>query len=186
MLAQNCQPHLLISSSIQPYFLYSQHYIGDTPFGMDQLDRIDHSILDVLSHEGRISMTALGQKVGLSKTPVTARVHRLETLGVITGYRAELSAQKLGLAHIAFLEVRLSDTREAALQAFNTAIRQIPEVEECHMIAGGFDYLVKIRTGDITDYRRVLADQISTLPHVAATSTYVALESVRERGVLPR
>ena len=150
---------------------------------LGDLDRIDHAILKALANDGRISMTELGQRVGLSKTPVTARVKRLEGDGIITGYRAELSARKLGLDHVAFLEVRLSDTREAALQAFNKAVREIPEVEECHMVAGGFDYLVKIRTQDIQDYRRVLGESISTLPHVSATSTYVSMESVRDSGV---
>ncbi|WP_372605241.1 Lrp/AsnC ligand binding domain-containing protein [Actibacterium sp.] len=147
------------------------------------LDRIDRAILGELARNGRISMIELGQKVGLSKTPVTARVRRLEAEGVITGYRAELSPRKLGLEHVAFLEVRLTDTREQALQAFNAAVRQIPEFEECHMIAGGFDYLIKVRTRDIRDYRRVLSESVSRLPHVASTSTYVSMESVRDRGV---
>ena len=129
-------------------------------------------------------MTDLGLRVGLSKTPVTARVRRLESDGVITGYRAELSASRLGLDHIAFLEIRLSDTREKALRAFNAAVLEIPEVEECHMIAGGFDYLVKVRTQDIRAYRRVLSEQVSLLPHVASTSTFVSMESVRDQGVM--
>jgi Lrp/AsnC family leucine-responsive transcriptional regulator len=148
-----------------------------------ELDRIDRAILAALSRNARISVTELGQKVGLSKTPVAARLRRLEAEGVIIGYRAELSARRLGLEHVAFLEIRLSDTREQALAAFNAAIREIPEVEECHMIAGGFDYLVKVRTSDIGDYRRVLGESISRLPHVASTSTFVSLESVRDRGV---
>lgn len=152
--------------------------------GDPDLDTIDHRILSVLATDGRISMTALGQKVGLSKTPVTARVRRLEALGVITGYRAEFSAAKLGREHVAFLEVKLSDTREQSLRAFNAAVRQIPEVESCHMIAGGFDYLVKVRTGDIGEYRRVLGERISRLPNVASTSTYVSLESVLDSGVM--
>lgn len=147
------------------------------------LDKIDRAILNALIQDGRISLTDLAARVRLSKTPVAARVKRLEKAGVITGYRAELSAGKLGLDHIAFLEIRLSDTREHALQAFNAAVRGIAEVEECHMIAGGFDYLVKVRTHDIGEYRRVLSEQISRLPHVAATSTYVSIESVRDRGV---
>ncbi len=148
-----------------------------------KLDRIDRSILNELLRNARIPMVELGQKVGLSKTPVAARVRRLEAEGVITGYRVELSASRLGLEHVAFIEVRLSDTREQALKAFNKAVREIPEVEECHMIAGGFDYLVKVRTQDIREYRRVLSEGISCLPHVAATSTYVSMESVRDRGV---
>ena len=142
------------------------------------MDEYDRKILSVLSVEGRISMTALGERVGLSKTPVTARVKRLEEGGVITGYRATLSASKLGVEHIAFLEVKLSDTREKALDAFNQAVRAIPEVEACHMIAGGFDYLIKVRTSDIFAYRQVLGEQLSRLPNVASTSTYISMQSV--------
>jgi Lrp/AsnC family leucine-responsive transcriptional regulator len=142
------------------------------------VDEYDRKILSVLSIEGRISMTALGERVGLSKTPVTARVKRLEEEGVITGYRATLSASKLGVEHIAFLEVKLSDTREKALDAFNQAVRAIPEVEACHMIAGGFDYLIKVRTSDIFAYRQVLGEQLSRLPNVASTSTYISMQSV--------
>ena len=142
------------------------------------MDEYDQKILSVLSIEGRISMTALGERVGLSKTPVTARVKRLEEEGVITGYSATLSASKLGVEHIAFLEVKLSDTREKALDAFNQAVRAIPEVEACHMIAGGFDYLIKVRTSDIFAYRQVLGEQLSRLPNVASTSTYISMQSV--------
>ena len=142
------------------------------------MDEYDHKILSVLAVEGRISMTALGERVGLSKTPVTARVKRLEEDGVITGYRATLSASKLGVEHIAFLEVKLSDTREKALDSFNQAVRAIPEVEARHMIAGGFDYLIKVRTSDIFAYRQVLGEQLSRLPNVASTSTYISMQSV--------
>ena len=142
------------------------------------MDEYDRKILSLLSIEGRISMTALGERVGLSKTPVTARVKRLEEEGVITGYRATLSASKLGVEHIAFLEVKLSDTREKALDAFNQAVRAIPEVEACHMIAGGFDYLIKVRASDIFAYRQVLGEQLSRLPNVASTSTYISMQSV--------
>ena len=148
------------------------------------LDQIDRRILRALRANGRLSIVALGEQVGLSKTPVTARVRRLEEAGYIRGYRAELDAGKLGLEHVAFVEVRLSDTREAALQAFNTAIREIPEVEACHMIAGGFDYLVKVRTSNVLDYRRVLGERISQLPHIASTSTYVSMESVLDQGAV--
>ncbi|MDP1577760.1 MAG: Lrp/AsnC ligand binding domain-containing protein, partial [Cypionkella sp.] len=105
---------------------------------------------------------------------------RLEDGGVIIGYRANLDPIRMGQAHVAFVEVRLSDTREAALQAFNKAVLAVPEVEQAHMIASRFDYLLKVRTTDIQDYRRVLAERISALPHVASTSTYVAMEAVKE------
>ena len=118
--------------------------------------------------------------MGLSKTPVQARVRRLEAEGVILGYRALLDPIQLGLDHVAFVEVRLSDTREAALRAFNTAVRHIPEIEQAHMIAGNFDYLLKVRTRDMVQYRTVLGDVISALPHVSATSTFVAMEAVKE------
>ncbi|MCU0817370.1 MAG: Lrp/AsnC ligand binding domain-containing protein [Cypionkella sp.] len=144
------------------------------------LDRFDHAILRILSTDGRISATEISRRIGLSKSPTQARIKRLEEAGVITGYRAHLDPIRMGLAHVAFVEVRLSDTREAALQAFNRAVLAIPEVEQCHMIASRFDYLLKVRTADIQDYRRVLAERISALPHVAGTSTYVAMEAVKE------
>ena len=146
------------------------------------LDRFDHAILRVLAVEGRISATELARRIGLSKSPVQARMKRLEETGVITGYAAQLDWVRMGQAHVAFVEVRLSDTREAALQAFNRAVAQVPEIEECHMIASRFDYLLKVRTADIQDYRRVLGEKLSALPHVASTSTYVAMEAVKEGG----
>lgn len=147
------------------------------------LDRFDQAILRVLATDGRISATELARRIGLSKSPTQARMKRLEDAGVITAYRAQLDPIKMGQAHVAFVEVRLSDTREAALQAFNKAVQTIPEVEECYMMASRFDYLLKVRTGDIQDYRRVLGERISALPHVASTSTHVAMEAVKEAGL---
>lgn len=144
------------------------------------LDSFDQAILRVLAVEGRISSTELSRRIGLSKSPTQARMKRLEEAGVIAGYRAQLDWVRMGLAHVAFVEVRLSDTREAALQAFNRAVADVPEIEECHMIASRFDYLLKVRTADIQDYRRVLGEKLSALPHVASTSTYVAMEAVKE------
>ncbi|TQS73906.1 winged helix-turn-helix transcriptional regulator [Rhodobacteraceae bacterium] len=150
------------------------------PNDLSDLDNYDRKILAALSEEGRISVTELARRVGLTKTPVQARVKRLEDMGVITGYRAVLSPIRMGLSHVAFVEVRLVDTREVSLAAFNRAVRALPEVEECHMIAGGFDYLLKVRTRDIMDYRRVMGERISSLPHVSSTTTYVAMETVQE------
>jgi len=144
------------------------------------LDEFDRKILVVLRKDGRITFTDLAQQVGLSKTPCQQRVKRLVENGVIVGFRAIVDPAKLGLDHVAFAEVKLSDTREAALKEFNAAVRQIPEVEECHMIASSFDYLLKVRTADIRKYRMVLGEKISSLPHVASTSTFVAMETVRE------
>ena len=145
------------------------------------LDVFDRKIIDVVSSHGRISVTDLAQQVGLSKTPCQVRLKRLMQSGVIVGFRAVLDTAKLGMDHVAFAEVKLSDTREAALAEFNAAVRNIPEVEECHMIAGGFDYLLKVRTSDIRRYRLVLGERISSLPHVSNTSTFVAMETVKEK-----
>lgn len=144
------------------------------------LDRFDSTILSVLAEDGRISITDLAKRIGLSKSPTQARLRRLEETGVILGYRALLDPIQLGLDHVAFVEVRLSDTREKALRAFNAAVVKVPEIEQAHMIASHFDYLLKVRTRDMTAYRRFLGETISSLPHVANTSTYVAMEAVKE------
>ncbi|BCH64389.1 winged helix-turn-helix transcriptional regulator [Agrobacterium vitis] len=146
------------------------------------IDQFDMKIVEALSQDGRMSITDLSERVGLSKTPCQVRLKRLMDEGYILGFRAVLDARKFGLDHIAFAEVKLSDTRETALTEFNTAVRKIREVEECHMIAGAFDYLLKVRTGDIRRYRQVLGEKISSLPHVASTSTFVVMQAVKEYG----
>ena len=143
-------------------------------------DRFDRAILEILAKDGRITITDLAQRVGLSKTPTQVRLRRLIENGTIMGFRAVIDPARLGLDHVAFTEVKLSDTRETALREFNAAVRQIAEVEECHMIASSFDYLLKVRTSDIRRYRFVLGEKISSLPHVASTSTFVAMETVCE------
>ncbi|MFT7595994.1 MAG: Lrp/AsnC family leucine-responsive transcriptional regulator [Paracoccaceae bacterium] len=148
------------------------------------LDGFDRAILGVLAGDGRISIADLARRIGLSKSPTQTRLRRLEADGVITGYRALVDPIRLGLDHVAFVEVRLTDTREAALAAFNAAVTKIGEIEQAHLIAGNFDYLMKIRTRSMSEYRTVLADKISTLPHVAGTSTYVAMQAVKEDGPL--
>jgi len=144
------------------------------------LDEFDRKIIAVLRQDGRITVTDLAQRVGLSKTPCQLRLSRLIESKVILGFRAMVDPSKLGLDHVAFTEVKLSDTREKALEEFNAAVRRIPEVEECHMIASSFDYLLKVRTADIRRYRIVLGEKISGLPHVANTSTFVAMETVTD------
>lgn len=146
------------------------------------LDHFDQKIIDTLTRDGRIAITDLAKKIGMSKTPCGVRVKRLISDGYILGFRAILNPAKLDRSHVAFVEVRLSNTTEGALKAFNNAVQLIFEVEQCHLIAGSFDYLLKVRTKDILAYRRVLGEQISTLPHVANTSTYVAMETVKEIG----
>ncbi len=144
------------------------------------LDQFDKKIMQELSGDGRLSVTELASRIGLSKTPCQLRLRRLIDEGYIEGFRAILSSQKLGLDHIAFVEVKLSDTREEALKRFNDAARKIREIEGCHMIAGRFDYLLKVRTRDIKRYRIVLGEKISNLPFVASTSTNVVMQTVKE------
>lgn len=147
---------------------------------ISDLDQFDRRILEALAEDGRMSITDLAARIGLSKTPCQVRLRRLVEAGYIEGFRAILNPKKLGLDHVAFAEVKLSDTREAALAEFNAAVRRIPEIEECHMIAGRFDYLLKVRSPDIRTYRRILGEKISSLPHVASSSTSVAMEAVKE------
>jgi Lrp/AsnC family leucine-responsive transcriptional regulator len=146
------------------------------------LDDFDRKIIAALRIDGRMSVTDLAQRIGLSKTPCQVRLRRLLDAGVIRGFTALVDPAKLGLDHVAFAEVKLSDTRESALGEFNAAVQRIPEVEECHMIASSFDYLLKVRTADIRRYRIVLGEKISALPHVASTSTFVAMETVKDPG----
>jgi len=152
--------------------------------GFPELDRFDQAILSVLAGEGRISIADLARRIGLSKSPTQARLRRLEADGIITGYRALIDPIRLGLDHVAFVELRLNDTREAALAAFNAAVAGIGEIEQVHLIAGNFDYLIKVRTRSMSEYRVVLAEKISTLPHVASSSTYVAMQAVKEGAPL--
>ncbi len=147
---------------------------------MDDLDKIDLSILKELQKNARITVTELASRVGLSKTPCQIRMRRLEERGYILGYVALVNQTKLGLSHIAFVQVTLSDTSSKALNAFNEGVRQLPAVEQCHMVAANFDYLLKIRTSDMAAYRSVLGEQISALPYVQQTSTFVVMENVKD------
>ncbi|WP_434286925.1 Lrp/AsnC family transcriptional regulator [Celeribacter sp. SCSIO 80788] len=149
-----------------------------------ELDATNQKILEALVANARIPITELSKKVGLSKTPVTYRIKQMEDVGLITGYRAILSPLKLGLTNVTYIEVRVSDTRQKALEEFNAAVRSIPEVEECYMIAGGFDYQIKLRSRDMAHYREIMAEKISALPYISSTTSYVAMEAVVEQSWL--
>ena len=144
------------------------------------MDVIDQKILDRLSTDSKMTLKALSDDVGLSPSPLQARIKKLEREGYIRGYMARLDFAKINQDHVAFIQVTLSDTRADALAAFNKAVRNLKTVEQCHMIAGNFDYLLKVRTRDIRSYRIELAEKISSLPHVASTSTFVSMETVCE------
>ncbi|WP_413207099.1 Lrp/AsnC ligand binding domain-containing protein [Rhodospirillum sp. A1_3_36] len=150
-----------------------------------EMDRIDRRILAELQANGRLSIVELARRVNLTKTPCAERVRRLEREGVIEGYQARLNPQVLGADHVAFVQVSMTSTTEDALERFNMAVRRLPEVQSCHMIAGGFDYLLKVRTADITEYRHVLGEKISQLPGVQQTHTYVVMENVKDKTSLP-
>ncbi|MBN9145425.1 MULTISPECIES: Lrp/AsnC family transcriptional regulator [unclassified Novosphingobium] len=142
------------------------------------IDQIDRKMIEELRIDARMTVAELSRRVGLSKTPCQIRLKRLVDDGYIRGFRAVIDPVRLGMGHIAFAEVKLSDTREKALEAFRRAVLQVEEVEECHMLASHFDYLLKVRTSDITAYRAVLGEKISSLPHVASTSTFVVMETI--------
>jgi len=144
------------------------------------LDKFDHAILRELQQNGRITVTELANRVGLSKTPCQVRMRKLEEQKYIKGYMAVLDRSKLGAKHVAFVKVSLTNTRTNALEVFNEAVQEIPEIEQCYMIAADFDYLLKVRTANIEAYRTVLGEKISNLPFVQQTSTFVAMQDVKE------
>ncbi len=144
------------------------------------MDNFDRQIIEILEQNGRMTISELSVRIGLSKTPCQARLKKMIENGTILGFRAILNHEILDRSHIAFTEVRLSDTRDTALKAFNNGVMQIPEIEQCHLIAGQFDYLLKVRTKSITAYRKALGEKISSLPCVASTSTHVVMEAVKE------
>jgi len=149
------------------------------------MDRIDLKILAALQDDARLSMVELSHRVGLSKTPCAARVRRLERDGVIRGYHADLDPVAMGVNHIVVVQVLLSSTTERDLRRFNDAVQLIPQIVSCHMIAGDFDYLLIVRTRDVGEYRRIMGEQISGLPCVKQTHSYVAMEVVKDAPRLP-
>lgn len=148
------------------------------------LDRIDINILATLQRNGRISNVNLANQVGLSASPCLDRVKRLETDGYIERYGAKLNASKLKFGMSAFIQITLDRTTSELFDSFQAAILEINEVSECHMVAGGFDYLVKIRIADMEAYRQVLGT-IVDIPGVAKNHTYVVIEEIKQDHGLP-
>lgn len=130
-------------------------------------------------------MTALADQIGLSANATAERIRRLQRDGVIEGFHARLSAKALGRDLLAFVEVKLDRTSADVFEAFAEAIRQAEDVEECHMVAGGFDYLLKTRHRDMAAYRAFLSETLLTLPGVRETHTYAVMEEVRSGAGLP-
>ncbi len=143
------------------------------------LDRTDRRILALLQQDGRISNVKLAEAVHLSPTATLERVRRLTEQGYILGYRARLDPHKLGAGMLVFVEIILDRTTETVLEDFRKAVRDQPEIMECHLVAGGFDYLLKLRVADMEDYRRVAGRVLWRLPGVRETRTYAVMEEVK-------
>jgi len=133
---------------------------------MEPIDRTDRKILKLLQEDGRIATVELAEKIGLSPTATSERLKRLLRDGYVTGFRAMLDPGKLGRALLVFIEVGLDKTTADIFEKFAAAVRRAPEVLECHMVGGGFDYLVKTRVADMNAYRRFLGDVLLSLPGV--------------------
>ncbi|MGH1357711.1 MAG: Lrp/AsnC ligand binding domain-containing protein [Burkholderiaceae bacterium] len=147
-------------------------------------NRIDWRILHELQLNARMSIVELAERVGLSKTPCAERVRKLEARGVLQGYQAIISPEAVGAAHIAMVQVVMARTNADSLDQFNAAVKDIPEVQCCFMIAGGFDYLMKIRTRNIQAYRQLMSEIIANLPGVQQTHSYVVMESVKDSSAV--
>jgi Lrp/AsnC family leucine-responsive transcriptional regulator len=150
-----------------------------------KLDVIDRKILHTLQRHAKISNVELAKRVALTPTPCFDRVRRLEEAGYIEGYVAQLNPQKLGMGLLAFIEINLDRTDPTAFDELRRQVEHLPFVLECHMIAGGFDYLLKVRVADMAAFRKVLGEQISTLPGVSRTHTYFVMEEVKRTQELP-
>lgn len=152
---------------------------------MTELDATDRKILRALQLDGRISNVELANRVGLPPTSTSDRVKRLTRLGYIAGFGARLDPQKLGLDLLVLVEVSLDKTTPDIFDKFAAAVRRAPEVLECHMVSGGFDYLVKARMKDMATYRAFLGDVLLNLPGVRETRSYPVIEEVKDAGPLP-
>jgi Lrp/AsnC family leucine-responsive transcriptional regulator len=144
------------------------------------IDKIDKQLISLLAKNAQTTLSELAKAVNLSISPCQSRIKKLEQQEYILGYHARINFKKLEKAHIAFVQISLSDTRAKALDQFNSEVSKLVAVEQCHMIAGNFDYLLKVRTNNINTYRLLLSEKISSLPNVASTSTFVSMESVKE------
>jgi Lrp/AsnC family leucine-responsive transcriptional regulator len=149
------------------------------------LDTVDRKILRLLQDDGRLANVDLAEKVGLSPTATSERVKRLTREGIIAGYGARLDPQKLSRGFLAFVEVTLDKTTPDVFDRFATAVARAPDVLECHLVAGGFDYLIKTRVADMAAYRIFLGEVLLSLPGVRETRTYAVMEEVKASSSLP-
>ena len=144
------------------------------------MDRLDQKILSILQVEGQISMSALSERVGLSLSACHRRVRLLEERGVIAGYAARLNRKAVGLEVQVFMEVKLVSQRREDIDAFESAISLMPEILECHMISGEFDYLMRVAARSPSDYERLYRDRLSSIPSVSQMKTLLSLSTIKE------
>ncbi|MEM9473311.1 MAG: Lrp/AsnC ligand binding domain-containing protein [Pseudomonadota bacterium] len=149
------------------------------------LDMHDLKILDVLQSDGRISVSDLARQINLSSTPCAQRLRKLEMGGYISGYKAVVEPEAIGLELLVFVQVTLKETDEATLRSFNAAIGRVANVLECHMVGGDFDYLLKARVAGMSEYRKLLGGEIGSLPMVQGTHSYFVMEEVKDGTPLP-
>ncbi len=147
---------------------------------IEDLDETDIRILRTIQHEGRLAVVDLAERVNLSKSPCLKRLRSLEERGYIKGYQALLDAKKLKQGYLVYSQVKLANTTRQSLEAFNRAVMDIPEILSCHMMSGGYDYLLKIRTADMDSYRMLVGDVISALPNIGQTSSFPVMEEVKD------
>lgn len=153
---------------------------------MAELDRLDRKIIDILQRTGRISMTDLGEQIGLSTSPCAERVRRLERNGVITGYHARINPQAVGKTLLVFVEITLSAKSAEVFEKVRKELLYMPEVMECHLVSGSFDYLVKARLDAMSDYRDLLGIILKRIPVPAQSHSYVVMEEIKETTFLPQ
>jgi Lrp/AsnC family leucine-responsive transcriptional regulator len=144
------------------------------------LDRLDLKILNLLQQEGRVAMTELAEQVGLSITPCIERVKRMERDGVIMGYYARVNPTLLGASLLVFVEITLDHKNGNMFDQFRREVLRIPEVLECHLVSGDFDYLIKARLREMSDYRKLLGDILLQLPGAVQSKSYVVMEEIKE------
>jgi Lrp/AsnC family leucine-responsive transcriptional regulator len=144
------------------------------------LDKLDHKILSILQQDGRIAMKELAERVGLSVTPCIERVKRMERDNVIMGYFARLNPLELDAALLVFVEITLDHKSGNMFEQFRREVQRIPEVLECHLVSGDFDYLIKARIGEMADYRKLLGDILMQLPGAVQSKSYVVMEEIKE------
>ena len=147
---------------------------------IENLDIFDRKILRAVQSNGRLSISDLSETVGLSKTPCLNRLRRLEASGYIRKYKGVLDASKIRQDYVTFVQVKLESTTRRHLKAFSDAVQNVPEVQSCHMMSGGYDFLLKIRTRNMRTYRELLGDVLAELPGIAQTSTFPVMETVKE------